>query len=90
MVASSTLVSISVHLTSSGDTNSPRAMSLQSRPAKRGFGSLLVGGWFNRSWMACWVKEGCLCERGEGGGCLWFSAKLWRWEGTWPALWRLV
>ncbi len=65
-------------------------ISFQSRPAKRGLAFLLVGGWLRSSWIACWVKEGCRWERGEGGGYLWFSAKLWRWGAMWPALWMLV
>jgi hypothetical protein len=90
MVASSTVVSSSAQLTSSGDTSSPTATCLQSLPAKRGLACELVGGLLTRSWRACWVKEGCLCERGEGGGgCLWFSTKLCRWAAIWLARWPL-
>ncbi len=90
MVASSTVVSSSAQLTSSADASSPMATFLQSLPAKRGLACVFVGGWFTRSWIACWVKDGCLCERGEGGGgCLWFSTKLCRWAAICPALWLL-
>ena len=27
--------------------------------------------------------------RGDGGGCLWFSAKLCRWAAIWLGLWVL-
>jgi hypothetical protein len=51
---------------------------------------VFVGGWFTRSWRACWLKDGCLCERGDGGaGCLWFSTKLCRWAAICPVLWPL-
>lgn len=40
--------------------------------------------------MACCVKDGCLCDRGDGGGgCLWFSTKLCRCVAICPALWLL-
>ena len=38
---------------------------------------------------AAWVKEGWRRSRGDGGGYLWFSAKLWRWAAMWPDLWVL-
>ena len=35
------------------------------------------------------MKEGWRCARGEGGGYLWFSAKLVRWAAIWLGLWAL-
>ena len=78
MVASSTLLSMSIQRISSGEVSSPMAMSRQSRPANRGLVCLLPeGGWFMRSWTAACVNDGCRC-RGDGGMLRRFSAKLWR------------
>jgi hypothetical protein len=49
-VASSTLDSMSIHLTSSGEVNSPMVISLHSRPTNLEFWCLLVdAGWMRRS-----------------------------------------
>lgn len=58
IVASSTLLSISTHLTSEGETSSPMVISRHSRLANLGFRCLLAeGGLFRSSWTAAWVKE---------------------------------
>jgi len=35
---------------------------------------------------ADWVRDGCRRSRGDGGGYLWFSAKLCRWAAIWLGL----
>jgi hypothetical protein len=38
---------------------------------------------------ACCERDGCRWLRGDGGGCLWFSAKLCRCAAMWVGLWVL-
>ena len=79
IVACSTVLSISTHLTSDGETSSPMVMSRQSRLANLGLKYLLAdGGLFMSSCTAAWVREGWRCL-GEGGMLRMFSAKLCRW-----------
>lgn len=33
--------------------------------------------------MAAWVRDGCRCDRGDGGSPRRFSAKLCRWAWPW-------
>lgn len=79
MVASSTVLSIVIHLMSIGETSSPSAMSCHSRLANWGSWCLLAGGGlFRSSWTAAWVKECWRCL-GDGGILRRFSAKLCLW-----------
>lgn len=81
-VASSTEVDISANRTCSRSTISPTRMPFQSLPLNSSLSFSALGGLFNNSCNAAWLKLvlGCLCTiLGEEGLALRFSAKLARW-----------